>query len=111
MRLGRALPSVTISLVQLKPSDFNFSTKRVARRRLKSYSGTLRALIAPSDLRVCPTSTTRRNFAGSHFLATGFGGGGTSAASGLTGRSFATADCNDDAASLGVGCLAGTACL
>jgi hypothetical protein len=32
----------------------------------------LRALIAPSDSAVCPTSRTIRNFDGSHFAATGF---------------------------------------
>src|SRR6266550_320562 len=54
-RLGLALPSV-----------------RCARRRLKTNSATLRALVAPSDSAVCPTSRTIRNFEGSHIVATGF---------------------------------------
>src|SRR5258708_7518352 len=48
-RLGRALPSVKSNLVSAKPSAFNFSSIRCARRRLKTNSATLRALIAPSD--------------------------------------------------------------
>src|SRR5204863_3939123 len=71
-RLGLALPSVTSNLVSAKPAAFNFSSIRFARRRLKTNSETLRALIAPSDSAVCPTSRTIRNFAGSHRVATGF---------------------------------------
>src|ERR1700738_4871738 len=48
------------------------SSIRCARRRLKTNSATLRALVAPSELAVCPTSRTTRNFEGSHFAATGF---------------------------------------
>src|SRR3984893_7098185 len=66
------LPSVTSSLVSGKPSAFNFSSIRRARRRLKTNSATLRALIAPSESAVCPTSRTIRNFEGSHAVATGF---------------------------------------
>src|SRR6185295_2330569 len=71
-RLRLALPSVRSNLVSAKPSAFNFSSIRFARRRLKTNSETLRALIAPSDSAVCPTSRTIRNFAGSHRVATGF---------------------------------------
>src|SRR5579859_6755952 len=100
-RLGRALPSVTISRVQAKPSDFSLSTSRVARFRLNSNSGTLRALIAPSDFLVCPTSTMRWNFAGSHFAARGpvaafFSATGFSAVRGLAGSSdFTEADVDE----------------
>src|SRR6202011_2743279 len=38
-------------------------------------SATLRALIAPSDEAVCPTSRTIRNFEGSQMVARGFGAG------------------------------------
>src|SRR6202140_4409536 len=79
-RLGLALPSVTRSLVSAKPSAFNFSSICRARRRLKANSATLRALIAPSDLAVCPTSRTIRNFAGSHMVAAGFKAEGLKAA-------------------------------
>src|SRR5258706_10230131 len=40
----------------------------------------LRALIAPSDSAVCPTSKTIRNFEGSHIVATGFKAEGFKAA-------------------------------
>jgi hypothetical protein len=66
------LPSVRSNLVLAKPSAFNFSSICFARRRLKANSETLRALIAPSDSAVCPTSRTIRNFEGSHRVATGF---------------------------------------
>src|SRR3978361_1811025 len=65
-RLGRALPSVTNRRVPAKPSAFSFCSIRCAKCRLKTNSATLRALIAPSDLAVCPTSTAIRNFAGWH---------------------------------------------
>ena len=51
---GLALPSVRSNLVSAKPSAFNFSSIRCARRRLKTNSATLRALIAPSDWRYVP---------------------------------------------------------
>ena len=79
-RLGLALPSVTSNLVSAKPSAFNFSSIRCARRRLKTNSATLRALIAPSDSAVCPTSTTIRNFAGSHMLRPASSGAASGAA-------------------------------
>src|SRR6476619_6993040 len=72
MRLGLALPLVKSNLVSAKPSAFNFSSIRCARRRLKTNSATLRALIAPSYSAVCPTSRTIRNFEGSHIVAAGF---------------------------------------
>src|SRR5205085_7986056 len=78
-RLGRALPGVTRSLVSAKPSAFNFCSIRCARRRLKTNSATLRALIAPSDSAVCPTSTTMRNFDGSQLVAAGFKAAGLKA--------------------------------
>src|SRR5581483_11213650 len=71
-RLGLALPAVTRSLVSLKPSAFNFSSICRARRRLKANSGTLRALLAPSDSAVCPTSRAIRNFAGSQLGGVSF---------------------------------------
>ena len=42
-------PPVTSNLVSAKPSAFSFSSIRCARRRLKTNSATLRALIAPSE--------------------------------------------------------------
>ena len=39
---------------------------------MKTNSATLRALVAPSDSALCPTSRTIRNFEGSHIVATGF---------------------------------------
>jgi hypothetical protein len=59
---------------------------------LKTNSATLRALIAPYDSGVCPTSITIRNFDGSHFVATvskseGIKPAGPSAAS-FTARRF-----------------------
>src|SRR5260370_20451742 len=71
-RLGLALPSVTSRLASTKPSDLNLSSIRFASRRLKSNSGTLRALIAPCASAVCPTSRRMGNFDRSHFMATGF---------------------------------------
>jgi hypothetical protein len=47
---------------------------------LKVNSATLRALVAPSDWAVCPTSRTIRNFEGSHIVATGFKAEGFKAA-------------------------------
>src|SRR5258708_24900426 len=79
-RLGRALPSVKSNLVSAKHSAFNCSSIRCARRRLKTNSATLRALIAPSDSAVCPTSKTIRNFEGSQLVATGFKAEGLKAA-------------------------------
>src|SRR5882724_4820874 len=79
-RLGLALPSVTSNLVSAKPAAFNFSSIRCARRRLKTNSATLRALIAPSDSAVCPTSRTIRNFEGSQLAETGFKAEGGKAA-------------------------------
>jgi len=70
-RLALALPSVSSNLVSEKPSAFSFSSIRCARRRLKTNSATLRALIAPSDWAVCPTSSTIRNFEGTHVVAAG----------------------------------------
>src|SRR5262249_21225816 len=76
-RLGLALPPVTRSLVSANPSDLNFSSIRFASCKLKSNSGMLRALVAPSDSLVWPTSRMIRNFDGSHFKTTreawGFG--------------------------------------
>ena len=72
-RLGLALPSVTSNLVLAKPSAFNFCSIRCARRRLKANSGTLRALVAPSDSAVCPTSNTSRNFERLQIEPSGFG--------------------------------------
>src|SRR5260370_41144603 len=71
-RLGLALPSVTSRLASTKPSDLNLSSIRFASRRLKSNSGTLRALIAPGASAVCPTSRRMGNFDRSNFKATGF---------------------------------------
>src|SRR6185369_5817279 len=115
-RLRLALPSVSSNLVSVKPSAFNFSSIRFARRRLKTNSETLRALIAPSDSAVCPTSSTIRNFAGSQRVATGFRAAGfnwtgPSAASftawrfGETARFVATAGLDT------LTCFAGLACL
>jgi hypothetical protein len=55
---------------------------------LKTNSATLRALIAPSESAVCPTSRTIRNFEGSHIVAAGFEAEGFKAA-GLRAASFA----------------------
>src|SRR6202041_367079 len=44
-------------------------------RRLKTNSATLRALVAPSEAAVCPTSRTIRNFEGSQIVAAGFKAG------------------------------------
>ena len=51
---------------------FARSAIRRASLRLKVNSGTLRALIAPSDSAVCPASTTILNFSGSHFTEVDF---------------------------------------
>src|ERR1700746_3051405 len=71
-RLGCALPVVTKSVVSAIPPAFSCPAIRPASFRLKANSGTLRALIAPSDSAVCPTSTTILNFAGSHVTAADF---------------------------------------
>src|SRR5262249_27458083 len=46
-----------------KPAASNFCLIRAASRRLKSYSQKPRALGAPGDSAVCPTSTTTRKAA------------------------------------------------
>src|SRR5262245_18378116 len=102
-----------MSLAAAKPSDFNFPSIRSARWRLKLNSGTLRALIAPSDLAVCPTSSTIRNFAGSHPCPAGFAGGGCSATrifGGAAGFAFGEAACFGELACCDeAACLAGAA--
>src|SRR5215470_8217640 len=57
-RLFLAGPSVTSKTVLAKPAASNFCLISVASRRLKSYSQKPRALGAPGDSAVCPTSTT-----------------------------------------------------
>src|SRR5262249_47964871 len=56
-------PSVTSKTVLPKPAASNFCLTSVASRRLKSYSQKPRALGAPGDSAVCPTSTTTRKAA------------------------------------------------
>ena len=68
---------------------------------MKLYSGTSRALMAPSDCLVCPTSTAMRSFAGSHFAATGgagfsaagFSAAGFSVTCGFEGAGFCALSC------------------
>src|SRR5215471_2414437 len=62
-RLFLAGPSVTSKTVLAKPAASNFCLTSVASRRLKSYSQKPRALGAPGDSAVCPTSTTTRKAA------------------------------------------------
>ena len=76
----------------------------------------LRALMAPSDSAVCPTSTTMRNFCGSHrvvtsFEAAGFAAAGVATAS-FSARGFGGAAGFADLACLGsVACFGVTECL
>src|SRR4030095_8782249 len=109
-RLRLALPSVRSNLVSAKPSAFNFASICFARRKLKTNSETLRALIAPSDSAVCPTSRTIRNFAGLQRAATGFKAAGFRP-TGPRAASF-TARCFGEAAGfVKVAGLRGLACL
>ena len=62
-------PAVTNSTVLAKPASSSFASIRRASRRLKSYSGTPRALVAPGSCAVWPTSRMTRNAARLHFDA------------------------------------------
>ena len=65
-REGLAGPAVISSTVLPNPASISLRSISFASRRLNSYSGTPRALIAPGTWAVWPTSTRTRNDARSH---------------------------------------------
>src|ERR1700693_196305 len=66
-------PPVIINTVLAKPASTKVRSICFASRRLKSYSLTPRALIAPGESAVWPTSSTTRKFAGAQLAPVDFG--------------------------------------